>query len=340
MINPRFFHLSRRHLYIPLTLAIALFAGCTSNSKQENLPVKDNYTSTVAQLPEEHIITPKQDPQIDLEKLVLKDVNVIARNINPQSRKYIALVLESHTRYDDGAINPESLRQQPLLYDAGTQLIEGGFRNIFVESVMHQMSLETLLEGFVTLNPSVDFGELQRAKSPNEAKQITRSKYVAKGLETSWLLALTYPGRATFKGAESEESLLRQMEYSDMLLRVQDVVNSGMWDHMRTRYKRNKNNEEAKDFLLEFNMTIDYVKRNYDWFMNGRSREMVDTVLTRGNGVLFVGPNHFQSISRYLSSKGINYVIFCANCKPDDVVKFEQKFREIINSLGKYKVKL
>ncbi len=295
------------------------------NDKEENLPTS-NLTS---------IATPK----IDLENIIIQDANILAGKTDLQSNRYVVVILESHEMNADGTVNQNAVPHQQRLYAAGLQLIKAGFTNVFAESHFKELSLDKYIELFERDNPNIKFGPLLNLQDSQTAERVIQSDYFGKGIATSWLVPLTFRGKVNFHGAEDIESGKKQAYYHNLLLTIEETLNSGYFDEMKAMYNQNPRNAEARQFLTEFNQAVDYVNNNYEWFIDGRSRAMIGSVLSLDNGILFAGSNHFGSIKDMLDKRGVNYLIIGTNSS-DNIITFERQFKKQVENLSKYKVQL
>ncbi len=321
----------RKLAYIPLAASLATAPGCRT----------EDYTSKRPAL-EQGSHDRMHGRKIDIGGIRMPaGVNVLVRQPNPASSKYVAVVLEGHPRAAGGRIVEESMAQQPALYDAGVELARAGFRNITHEEAIEGLTLEKTLTGMKMLDPSADLSELVGEKDPEKARRLVTDKYLGKGYETSLLLALTYKD-LNYMFSVTPEMAINGARYSDTLKEIERFLVSGDYDFVRNsfRFGSRESRREAGQVLSEFNGAIDYLIGNYRWFIRGRTEEMLDSVLSRADdAIIFVGRNHFDAANEKLSALGANRMLMCTDCTAQDLREFEKKFEESVRGLSRYKVR-
>ena len=90
-----------------------------------------------------------------------------------------------------------------------------------------------------------------------------------------------------------------------------------------------------------FNEMVDFISQNTEWYIDGRSRIMVDSVFSHSNnGLLFTGSNHYRSTKEHLDKLDANYVIVCSDCTEQQILWQEKSSKELFNSFARYKINL
>ena len=265
-------------------------AGCFNdkpNSRNTNEPEKSSSVDS-------------QKPAIDLDSITLDGAYILDKNVNPASDKYVAVVLTSYARDGEGNANESEVDNQLRLYNAGISLVQDGFTNIYTEDLLPKGGS---LNSFIELKEKAaktDFSRLFSITDHKKAQELAMREYIQHGIDPSLLLFLTYNGRLNFDGAESSESIKKQMEYDYAFTIIYNTLQSGESNELAEWYRAFP--KSGKRVIQQFNEAIRFVTGNYGWWMYGRSREMVDNVLEdkTDNGILFVGANHYESVREAL----------------------------------------
>ncbi|MBT3406713.1 hypothetical protein HN419_06150 [Candidatus Woesearchaeota archaeon] len=339
-------------------LALLGVAGCKcSNDDEPRSVVSPAVTSAGAQVvaePEPKPVIVPPTP-IDLDAIVFdSSISVLAKKYDANNNKTVAVILESHSLDSEKRVSEDPNNLQAKLYDAGLQLVGAGFDKVYAESLAPYMNLRHMLTALSEHDPSLDFRSVIYASSDKRAG-IVRSSLFGRGVDTSLLLALTNHEDITFFGAETEESVRKQMRYAKLLTALASATTvfpgekESQFDELTRLYRRAKKKGDLvlpdgatmRDLVLyfkEFNNYADYVKDEFDWWISGRSREMIDYMLESGdNGILFSGGNHGPSVIEHLDTKGVNYVVLCADCDLSDVDSTLRQTKDVVLSFQQYK---
>lgn len=319
----------------------AFSAGCSTPNTEGSIIPKSSpqaYSTVAPDTKPKIAIAPRAETKISLEGLVLDDCTILSRNINPNSKQYLAVILESHARDHNLNVNKSSRKLQPTQYKAGIALINAGFTNIFQESLPYNTQFNNYLSD-VADQYDLDFSAVQHTIDPIERQKIIEAKYLGKGVDISILTVLTYPEKVTFKGAEDQQSRDKGLKMVEHLNLLSQIAGSDQYYETKQAYKRKPNTPELKERRESFNSWVDFVCGNYHWFIEGRSTDMVNNISSDvQNGLLFVGANHYASIKDELQKKDVNYVIiFPGKTTEQAIISKEQKAHASIEDLKRFK---
>jgi len=340
-------------------LALLGVAGCKcSNDDEPRSVVSPVVTSAGAQVVAEP--EPKPEPvivppiPIDLDAIVFDSgINVLAKKYDPKNSKTVAVILESHSRDSEGGVYEDPNNLQAKLYNTGLQLVSAGFDKVYAESLAPYMDLRHMLTALSLDDPSLDFRSIIYSSS-DDREDLVRGLF-GKGVDTSLLLALTKPEDLDFLGAESEESVRKQIHYAKLLTALASATaifpgeNESQFDELTRLYEQAKKKGDVvlpdgatmRDLVLyfrEFNNYVDYVRDEFDWWISGRSKEMIDYMLeSSDNGILFSGQNHAPSAIEYLESQGVNYLVLCTDCTLESVEDTLRQTKDVVLSFQQYK---